>query len=314
MACALLSRHLPHVAEEDLPLSWYLSLALPQGKHSTSAHLRRIDAFCVCPCPLSPEVPARQHPDCMCLVESRGLGWRIHESEEDTKLSTNKQHSPHIQMKSLDRKMLTIKEFKQTRAIQIMDAQMSPSTQSEASTPKTSSHSSSPVNQQYAATSNEEARRDVSQPGEEGDESNVRRLSLSLTMEMPQHMHAGQDLQDLAMIASLAESALMVALVAPRHVIEATLPAPRLGCVMARNEARKPVKLAVVAGEVTGAIVASLSSSLSHQSDDELIAMLAGCASRSAAFAAPEPTSKAEHQVCVCECVCAMSACVRPRA
>jgi hypothetical protein len=27
-------------------------------------------------------------------VMSRGLGWRIHESVEDTKLSTNKQHSP----------------------------------------------------------------------------------------------------------------------------------------------------------------------------------------------------------------------------
>jgi hypothetical protein len=241
-------------------------------------------------------------------------------------------------MKSLDRRMLTVKEFKQTRAIQIMDAQMSPSTQSEASTPKTSSHSSSPVHQQFAATSNEEAQRDVSQPGEEGDDSNIR-LSFSLSLEMPQLMHAGQDLQDLGMIASLAgcasvpvtpsvsmplaqpqaagagpwesnvlDSALMVALGAPRHVLEATPPPRRLGCVSALNEAQKPVKLAVVAGEAAGAISASLSSSLSHQSDDELIAMLAGCASRAAAFAAPEPTSKEEHKVCVCVCnerVCA---------
>jgi hypothetical protein len=199
--------------------------------------------------------------------------------------------------------MLTVKEFKQTRAIQIMDAQMSPSIQSEASTPKTSSHSSSPVHQQFAATSNEEAHRDVSQPGEGGDDSNVRLSIASLagcasvpvtpSMTLAQPLAAGA-----APWESVLDSALMVALEAPRHVIEATPPPRRLGCVAALNEAQKPVKLAVVAGEVAGAISASLTSSLSHQSDDELIAMLAGCASRSAALTAPEE----EHKVCVCVC------------
>ena len=36
---------------------------------------------------------------CQCVCVSRGLGRRIHGSVEDTKLSTNKQHSlsPHLQ-------------------------------------------------------------------------------------------------------------------------------------------------------------------------------------------------------------------------
>lgn len=218
--------------------------------------------------------------------------------------------------------MLTVKEFKETRAIQIFDAQMSPSIQSKASTPSPSSHSSSPVHQQFATSSHEEARDDVSQPGDKGVESNVQLLPL-LSLKMSEHTHAGGDLAIIASLAGCAsepatpsttlsqplaadaahweynvlDSALLVALGAPRHVMEVTPPQPSLKGVTALHEASKTDKLKIVAGEVAGAVSAFLSSSLSHPSDDELIAILAGCASRSAAFAVPEPTSKAEHKV-----------------
>ena len=44
-------------------------------------------------------------------TRSRGLGWRIHESVEDTKLSTNKQHSLSLaQTESSLRKVVTVQD------------------------------------------------------------------------------------------------------------------------------------------------------------------------------------------------------------
>ena len=61
------------VQSERSPAGAYLVLADANGTFNSS-----IEGMCV----------FRSVP-----IMSRGLGWRIHESVEDTKLSTNKQHS-----------------------------------------------------------------------------------------------------------------------------------------------------------------------------------------------------------------------------
>ena len=231
------------------------------------------------------------------------------------------------QMKSLDRKMLTIKELKETRAIQIMDLHMDcPSSQSEASTPITGSSSVSPVPQHCVAGLREEARSDADQPGKDKDSDNDVKNSLSLSHVMLEQIHAGEDLclsqkfteGSGAHMSALSASPACAAsqdsarhsvqhMGAPRHIIEAipaTLrPRPHLKAAptskVARNE---PAKLALEAIDAAG----MTSTSPSHQSDEELIAMLAGCATRHASSAPSEPAPAVQirarifAQLCLC--------------
>jgi len=227
------------------------------------------------------------------------------------------------QMKSLDRKMLTIKELKETRAIQIMDLHMDcPSSQSEASTPITGSSSVSPVPQHCVAGLREEARSDADQPGKDKDSDNDVKNSLSLSHVMLEQIHAGEDLclslNSGAHMSALSASPACAAsqgsarhpvqhMGAPRHVVEAipaTLrPQPRLTAAptpkVVRNE---PAKLAFEAIDAAG----MTSISPSHQSDEELIAMLAGCATRPASSAPSEPAPTVQIRARICS---AMSMC-----
>ena len=171
-------------------------------------------------------------------------------------------------MKSLDRKMLTIKELKETRALQIMDLQMDcPAILSEATTPKTCESSTSPV-PHFAAALHEQAGGDTNQPGE--DSGNVK-VTLSLSHVMLEQIHAGEDL-----------------------------------CLSGSDE---PAMLAVIADIAGDDAAGMVSASPSHQSDEEIIAMLAGCATRHAAFAAPsEPPTAVTARARMCA---AISACAR---